>query len=95
MLEGREPSVGHTQIVPGMDVCDVSGEKVGSVARVYHGVAASDIVEVKTGPFGLGKHLYVPPEEVDGVTDAGLILKHPKQEFHEAGLDARPDDLKV
>jgi hypothetical protein len=73
------------QITPGMDVCDVSGEKVGTVARV------GDIVEVKTGPFGLGTHLYVPPTEVDGVTDAGVILKHAKQDFHEAGLDARPD----
>ncbi len=73
------------QITPGMDVCDVSGEKVGTVARV------GDIVEVKTGLFGLGTHLYVHPADVDGVTEAGVILKHAKQEFHEAGLDTRPD----
>ena len=93
MLEGRKPSVAQTHIAPGMDVCDVSGEKVGTVAHVHRPVAAREIVEVKTGPFGLGKHLYVPAEAVDGVTDAGLILKHPKQDFHEVGLDARPDDL--
>jgi len=73
------------QIAPGMDVSDVSGEKVGTVDRV------GELVEVKTGLFGLGKHLYVPMTEVDAVTEAGVILKHPKQEFHEAGLDARPD----
>ena len=93
MLEGRKPSVDHTHIAPGMGVCDVSGEKVGTVARIHRPIEAPEIVEVKTGPFGLGKHLYVPAEEVDGVTDAGLILKHPKQAFHEVGLDARPDDL--
>ena len=72
-------------ITPGMDVCDVSGEKVGTVARV------SDVVEVKTGLFGLGTHLYVPSSAVDGVTEAGVILKHAKHEFHQVGLDARPD----
>jgi hypothetical protein len=71
-----------------MDVCDVSGEKVGTVARVHR-----EVIEVKTGPFGLGKHLYVPPNAVDGVTEAGVILRHPKQEFHDVGLDARPDQL--
>jgi hypothetical protein len=76
-----------------MDVCDVSGEKVGTVARVYHRDGVRDVIEVKTGPLGLGKHLYVQSEQVDAVTDAGLILKLPKQEFHEAGMDARPEGL--
>ena len=79
------------QIELGMDVCDVSGEKVGTVARVHHAAAPDELVEVKTGLFGLGKHLYVPHDEVDAVTDAGLILRHAKHEFHEAGIDARPE----
>jgi hypothetical protein len=91
MDEDRKQSV--RQITPGMDVCDVSGEKVGTVARVHRPAATAEVVEVKTGPFGLGKHLYVPADEVDAVTEAGLILKHPKQEFHEFGLDARPEEL--
>ncbi len=82
MLDSREQLA--RQITPGMDVCDVSGEKVGTVARV------GDLVEAKTGPFGLGKRLYVPPGEIDGVTEAGVILKRAKHEFHEAGLDAHP-----
>ena len=82
MLDSRERLA--RQITSGMDVCDVSGEKVGSVAAV------GDVVEVKTGPFGLGKRLYVPAGEIDGITEAGVILKHTKYEFHEAGLDARP-----
>jgi hypothetical protein len=86
MLDDREQSV--RQIAPGLDVCDVSGEKVGTVARVH-----SEVIEVKTGLFGLGKHLYVPPNAVDGVTDAGVILKHPKHEFHNVGLDFPPAQL--
>ena len=91
MLDDRQETVGA--IAPGMDVCDVSGEKVGTVARVYHPASAQDVVEVKTGPFGLGKHLFVPRDEVDAVTEAGLILKHAKQEFHDFGLDSKPEDL--
>ena len=87
MLDSQEHSV--RQIAPGMDVCDVSGEKVGTVSHLH-----GEIVEVKTGPFGLGKHLYVPPTEVDSVTEAGVILRHAKQEFHGAGLDARPEQLE-
>jgi len=86
MLNNREQS--ERQVAPGLDVCDVSGEKVGTVARVY-----SEAIEVKTGPLGLGKHLYVPPDAVDAVTEAGVILRHAKQEFHTVGLDARPDQL--
>ena len=76
------------QITPGMDVFDVSGEKVGTVAHMYR-----EVVEVKTGPLGLGKHLYAPPSEVDTVTEAGVLLRHPKHEFHAVGLDSRPDTL--
>ena len=84
---------GARQIAPGMDVCDVSGEKVGTVARLHHPPSAHEVIEVKTGMFGLGQHLYVPSEEVDAVTDAGVILRHAKQQFHEVGLDARPEEL--
>jgi len=72
------------RVAPGMDVCDVSGQKVGTVARV------GDTVEVKTGLFGLGKPLFVPPSAVDGITEAGLILKHGKDKFHDYGLDTPP-----
>jgi Uncharacterized protein conserved in bacteria (DUF2171) len=92
MWNSDEQSV--RRIAPGMDVCDVSGEKVGTVARIYHPPATREVVEVQTGLLGLGKHLYVHAEEVDRITEAGLILKHAKHEFHAAGLDARPDDLR-
>jgi hypothetical protein len=83
MLDSRDQSV--RQIAPGMEDCDVSGEKVGTVARVHR-----EVVEVKTGRFGLGKPLCVPPNAVDGVTEECVILKHARQDFHDVGLDARP-----
>jgi hypothetical protein len=93
VLNHDEQQQSVRQVTPGMEVCDVSGEKVGTVARIHHPAAAQEVIEVQTGLFGLGKHLYVPTEEVDGVTEAGVMLKHPKHEFHDMGLDARPDDL--
>jgi len=91
MLENEDRGAG--QIAPGMDVCDVSGEKVGTVTRLHHPSSAQDVIEVKTGMFGLGQHLYVPSEEIDAVTEAGVILRHAKQQFHEAGLDTKPEGL--
>ncbi len=61
------------RILPGMDVCDVGGDKVGSVAAIHHvgevpdpapASLPDDILEVKTGLLGLGKHLYVPVSAV-------------------------------
>ena len=63
-------------IVAGMDVCDVGGDKVGSVAVVHRfdplpdpaaSGAPEEILEVKTGLLGLGKHLYVPMSAVQEV----------------------------
>ncbi len=90
MLDDRKQLA--RDVARGTGVCDVSGEKVGTVARV-HRFAAQEVIEVKTGLFGLGKHLFVPADEVDGITEGGLILKHSKYEFHDIGLDARPGDL--
>lgn len=92
MLDNEDRGMGL--IAPGMDVCDVSGEKVGTVARLHHPAAAQEVIEIKTGMFGLGQHLYVQSDEIDAVTEAGVILRHAKQQFHEAGLDAKPEGLE-
>ena len=64
------------RIVPGMDVCDVTGEKVGSIAHIYHHdeatdgttpVRSDDLIEVKSGFLGLGKHYYIPMGSVQEV----------------------------
>jgi hypothetical protein len=88
----------------GIHVCDVSREKMGSVAHVYRyagapvgeagAVAArpgEELVEVKTGPLGLGKHPYIPLEAIDCLNDAGdtLTLNVGKNQL-ESAWESRP-----
>ena len=86
-------------IVSGMDVCDVTGEKIGSVAYLHRvstmsdappNGAAEEMVEVKTGLFGFGKHLYVPLSAVQEVLTESVFLSHPKAEFESLGYYEKP-----
>jgi hypothetical protein len=94
----EEPYLG--KLVPGVSVCDVAGNKVGTVERVYRRdptrmttvtgeeaaatAVVDEVVEVKTGPFGLGKHLYVPMGAIDAVTEEGVFLNKPREEVKDA-----------
>ena len=79
------------RILPGQDLCDVNGDKVGSVTRVFreddsmlgdgHQTTYDEIIEVKTGFFGLGEKLYVPVSAVDDATDQAVFVGKPKTEF--------------
>ena len=77
------------QIQAGMDVCDARGSRLGSVARIYrydavtvgggHTAVAEEavgdeVLEVKTGMFGLGKHLFVPLGSIQEVIDDSVFL---------------------
>jgi hypothetical protein len=94
-----------TRIAEGMDVCDVGGEKIGTVAAVhsYAPVAAGggrvvdqpSFVEVKTGFLGLGKHLYVPITAIQDVTE-GCVFLHQRRdavEHDHPGWRERPPAL--
>ena len=96
------------RLEPGMDVCDVDGTKVGSVGRVYRHELASvgtgepssigtlpreEIIEVKTGLFGLGKHLYIPFSAIQDVTSGCVFIDKPKDRIEQEGWDTRPDYL--
>jgi hypothetical protein len=90
------------RIRPGMDVCDVGGDKVGSVGAVHHvsqppdPAAASvpdEILEVKTGLLGLGKRLYVPMSAVQEVLPESVFLSRPKEEFESLGYYEKPAQL--
>jgi hypothetical protein len=95
------------RLEPGMDVCDADGDKFGSIARVYRhematvgsgsaGVATmphEDIVEVKTGLFGLGKHLYVPFSAIQDVTSGCVFVHLNKDQIHDQGWEEKPDYL--
>jgi hypothetical protein len=92
-----------------MDVCDVNGDKIGSISRVYRrelarvgggetgGVATmpqDDILEVKTGLFGLGKHYYVPFDAIQDVTSECIFIKEPKERVDDMGWEVKPDHLE-
>jgi hypothetical protein len=85
----EQPQIGH--ITTAMDVCDVEGEKIGTVALLYRrepddGAADSqsdrpEILEVKTGPSGWGEHLYIPVNAVQDLTQQSLFLSRRKRDL--------------
>jgi hypothetical protein len=99
-----------------MDVCDLDGNKIGSVSRVFRhemagvgagsnmsqagvrsenmsesGMPREELIEVKTGLLGLGKHLYVPFSAVQDVTSGCVFVNTPKDRVDEMGWDVKPD----
>ncbi len=97
------------RILPGMDVCDQDGNKIGTVAQVYRYDLAlvsgaqgnrlphEEIVEVKTGFLGLGQHLYVPISAVQDVTTGCVFLSHSREDIEDMGWQDKPsylDDLR-
>lgn len=86
------------RITPGMDVCDISGEKIGTVAGVHRrtGSPGQDrVIEVKTGFLGLGEHLYVPLSAVHDMTEGCVFLGVGKEAPETRDWHARPADLEI
>jgi hypothetical protein len=100
------------RIEPDMDVCDMNGDKIGSVNRVYRHemapVSAGDatspsaslpessreeILEVKTGLLGLGKHYYIPMREIQEVTQGCVFLTKGKDDIDNLDWGTKPDYL--
>jgi hypothetical protein len=91
----------------GMDVCDVLGDKFGSVSRVHRremavvGTSATsaearpseDIIEVQTGLLGLGRRLYIPVGAVEDIVGGSIFVKEPKEGLDERGWGTRPPGL--
>jgi hypothetical protein len=82
------------RIVRGMDICDRTGEKIGTIAQVYRydptmsglaggssRVAQYELVEVKTGFLGLGKRLYIPNGFIQEVTQGSVFLSKTADEM--------------
>ena len=92
-----------SRIASGMDVCDANGDKIGTVAQVHQTAAVgagagaeerpTSIVEVKTGLFGLGKHLYVPMSAVQELLTESVFLSRPKEDFESLGYYEKPPQL--
>jgi hypothetical protein len=91
------------RIVPGMDVCDVGGDKIGSVSHIHRFSELPDpadtaslpeeYLEVKTGFLGLGKHLYIPMSVVQEVLTDSLYISKAKEELETLGLYEKPEHL--
>jgi hypothetical protein len=70
--------------ITGEAPADVSG--VGTLQR-------EEILEVKTGLLGLGKHLYVPFSAIQDVTSGCVFINQPKEAVDQQGWDVKPDYL--
>jgi|SwirhisoilCB3_FD_contig_61_2445922_length_708_multi_5_in_0_out_0_1 hypothetical protein len=91
------------RITPGMDVCDVGGDKIGSVSEIHRFTELPDpadaaslpeeVLEVKTGFLGLGKHLYVPMSAVQEVLTDSVYISKPKEELEGLGYYNKPDHI--
>jgi hypothetical protein len=97
------------RLEPGMDVCDVDGNKFGTIERAFrHELAPEstsetgapvgtmtreDILQVKTGLLGLGKHYYIPFSAIQDVTSGCVFVDQSKDRIDEMGWDVRPDYL--
>ena len=92
-------------IHPGMEVCDVDGHDVGTVAQIHRLALASagpgaavdrptsDVIEIKSGLFGLGKHYFVPGSAVEETTRTTVVLGKPRAEFEQLGWTRKPSGL--
>ena|SRR5258708_778701 len=96
------------RLEPGMDVCDVDGNKFGTIERAYRHefgpggdaqtsaigtMTREDILQVKTGLLGLGKHYYVPFNAIQDVTSGCVFIDQSKDHIDEMGWDVKPDYL--
>src|SRR5688572_8726355 len=100
---GTMDRTGRIHIQPGMEVFDVDAQKVGSVVHLHERAVSpgaspgagsdEDVIEVKTGFLGLGKHLYIPRSAVRDVTEGGVFLSAGKGKAGELGWEAKPADL--
>jgi hypothetical protein len=53
-----------------------------------------DIIEVKTGLFGLGKHYYVPFSAIQDVTSGCVFINQRKDDVDTLSWDVKPDYLE-
>ena len=78
-----------TQVHEGMDVCDMSGDKIGKA-----GETLGNYFNVDAGFLGM-KEYYVPFDAVTEVRDGAVFLNTRKSEMDSAGWDQRPDDYDM
>ena len=89
------------RLLPGQELCDVNGEKVGTISHVYReevtpetgtAPAHDEVVEVKTGFMGLGQRLYVPVSAIAETTEAAVFVDKAADEF-DGDWKRKPDHI--
>jgi hypothetical protein len=92
-----------------MNVCDMGGEKVGTIAHIYRSAEAAvgahatagagerpsddGVLEVKTGLLGLGARLYIPLSAVHDTLEDCVFVAKTKEEFEHLGWYEKPAHL--
>ncbi len=95
-----------TDLREGMDVCDRSGDKIGTIGKVYPRVATGATMTTEpafgapaagdsyfkadTGLLGLGKDLYIPASAILDVTGDRVLLDVDKDRVDTMTWDRRP-----
>ena len=89
-------------IAPGAAVCDLEGQRVGTVARVHPAPrarpaaadgATEEVVELRTGFLGR-KHVYLPVSAVLDVDRDGVILGLRRSDLDRGAWGDRPAHLE-
>ena len=90
----------------GIDVCDISGDKVGKAGGIYQPAAVSATatttaeptgelyLKVDTGFLGMGKDLFIPGSAISDVTAERVTLNVGKDRVDAMGWDRQPDWLR-
>jgi hypothetical protein len=69
-----------------------AGEPTG-VSQGLPEATPGEFLEVKTGPLGLGRRLYIPMSQVQDLTSGCVFLTRGKDEIDDLDWDTRPDIL--
>jgi hypothetical protein len=94
------------RVAPGMKVYDMSGAKIGDISRVYrHAVSADsssgsttanandDLIEVRTGWFGLGPHYYIPTSVIDDGLEESIFISKERDDLDKLGWNVKPPEI--
>jgi hypothetical protein len=101
----QNPFLGR--VAPGMKVFDMSGNKIGEISKVYRYpvlsdsssgpatvTAQHDIIEVKTGWFGLGQHYYIPTSAIDDGLEESVFISKQREDLDNLGWSVKPSELE-
>ncbi len=96
-----------TNVHKGMNVCDMNGDKVGTVKDTYDmgrtvggstmggtSTMGEGYVHLDTGFLGLGKDLYIPLDSFDRCTADTCYLNITKKDVDTMGWDQKPTSLR-